>query len=253
MEIKESEDRVEKNRNVMNLIWSSIPKEVGFSEETIKYVPTDLIFLYQTGFVDTNLFTLEEWQAAFQHLQQADSNYLITKNEFIKLGKFKYTGNIKAPVDPLKIREGWYEINDWRLFLIRSILPSTTALNAEFLKKGEENAKAKGLIVNGRIKIGKEIKLWLKQILDQHPTPQRLRELGVEKAHQERLKQEVSRSTSPTTQKTTFAKGQKITDVKKKNLDEMLVKRSSIKGSEQTKETISLKDLKKSSVKRPQK
>jgi hypothetical protein len=240
--------RLEFNREVMGKIWSAIPKEPGTPVEMVRYLSTDLKYLYDFGFVDTRAYTYEEWEKAFEDYKQADGTYLFNKDQFIRLGRYKYTGHIKTPLDPLKIREGWYEIDTWRSFLVKNVIPSTTGLTVEFIKEGEKKALAQGLIVKGRIKIGKEVKLWLKQLLDNYPSPLRRREIDVQAAYDKLVAQAAAKSGKPISQKSTFEEGRKASDIKRKGLDEVLVKRTKIAAKAGATETVSLKDLRRKGV-----
>ncbi len=241
---------IEKNKLVMERIWAEIPKEYNlppsFSGEYIRYTHTDPKYLYLTGFVDTKRFKIEEWEAAFADCKQADATFLISKEKFISLGKYKYSGPIKNPLDPMKIREGWYDINAWHEFCVKSILPSTVA-TVEELVQSEKIYKEKGLITNGKILVDKTFKLRLLNVLNNYPSPARHRELAVADIHQKRLAAEAERSQSPIV-KTTFQKGQRLGEKEKKNLSEALLKNSQINPKTTEKpSTLSVKDLKKKS------
>src|SRR4029434_5262550 len=239
----EGDLRLESNREVMAKIWGAIPKEPSTPQEMVRYTLNDIKYLYEYGFVEFRQYSAQDWESAFDEFKQPDGTYLFSKEQFIKLGRYKYTGHIKAPLDPLKIREGWYEIETWRTFLIRNVLPSTTALTQQFLKDGEKRAKEQGLIVKGRVKIGKEVKLWLKQLLDSHPSPLRRRELDVQAHYEKMVAQAEARTATPASQKSVFEAGRKVGDAKKKDLDEVLVKRTKVGPQVAASDTLSLKDL----------
>src|SRR5262249_11840129 len=139
--------------------------------------------------------------------------------------------------------EGWYDLDTWRKFFINSIMPNSSNLTLDIYKQGEEKAEELGLIVNDRIKIGKEEKLWIKQILDNFPSPKRRRELGVKEAYDKITKEPAERAAKPVSQQSTFAMGAKAGDSKKKGLDEALMKRSKVTASARDVQTVSLKDV----------
>jgi hypothetical protein len=155
----------------------------------------------------------------------------------------------------MKVREGWYDIEQWRTFLVRNVLPSTTALTPEFMVEGEKKANEQGLIKNGRIKIGKEVKLWLKQILDNYPSPMRRREISMQKHYDEMVRKAAASGGKSIgqLQKSTFDAGKKVGDAKRKDLDEVLVKRSKVSAQASDKETFSMKDLRKKGVSKSRK
>jgi len=246
----EQDPQIEINRPVMESIWQQVPKEhnlpPAFSGEHIRYLATDPKYLYLTGFVDTKAYTFEDWEVAFQDCRQPDGSYLISKDKFITLGKYKYSGKIKNPLDVMKIREGWYDLNTWHEFCVKSIMPSTS-LTIDHLVQAEKLMKEGGQIVNGRIKIDKAAKLRMKQVLDNYPSPARRRELSVDAIHQQRVAAEVARSSSPVVH-TAYQKGEKVGDRQKKDLKETLLKAAKI-GKKAATETpaVSLKDLRKKS------
>lgn len=246
----EQDANVEKNKGVMESIWASVPKErnlpPGLTGEYIRYASTDPKYLYLSGFVDDKTFTYEEWEAAFEPSKQADNSYLISKAQFLLLGKYKYNGPIKKPLDAMKIREGWYELQAWHEFAVRSVIPSTT-VTVEELVQAEQIMKQKGLIKNGKILIDKHAKLRIKSLIDNYPSPTRLREMSVDVVHQKKVQAEEERSRSAG-QKTSYEKGAKLGAKEKKNLSDTLLKTAQIKPSDSPQpETISLKDLAKAS------
>lgn len=243
MEKSDEELRLEANQELMAKIWNEIPKDPTSNNEMVRYTNDDLHYLYETGFVDSKAYKYEEWEKAFESTKQINGTYLFNKEKFISLGRYKYVGPIKTPLDPLKIREGWYDLEVWRNFIVSAIFPSTSVLTMEKLVEGEKKAKAEGKIVNGRIKVDKEYKLMIKMVIDNFPSPRRRRELGVQAAYEKMVQEAASRSVKPISQKTTYEQGQKVTDVKRKKLDETLVKRSQIAASSSAVETVSLKDL----------
>src|SRR4030095_17045914 len=117
----EKDPEVEKNLPVMEQIWAQVPKEhnipAGLKGEYIRYIQTDPKYLYMTGFVDTRI-SFEEWEGAFQDCRQTGGAYLLSKEKFLSLGKYKYSGPIKKPFDAMKIREGWYDTNTWHEFCV---------------------------------------------------------------------------------------------------------------------------------------
>ena len=243
--------RTERNKPIMEQIWNAVPKEHNlpppFKGDHIRYIATDPKFLYLTGFVDEKLFTLEQWEGAFQDCKQPNNTYLISKDKFLSLGQYKYTGPVKKPLEPMKIREGWYDVDAWHEFCVKSIMPSTT-LSIEHLVQAEKLMKEAGQIVNRRILIDKAAKLRMKKVLDDFPSPSRRRELSIEDHHQKRVEAEVARSKAPASAQTTFAKGEKLGDRDKRSLKETLLKTAKIaKTTKEEAPTLSLKDIRKKS------
>jgi len=190
---------IEKNKPLMEAIWQKMPLEhelpAGMRGEFVRYLATDPKFLYETGFIDTKRHKCEEWEGALQDCKQPDGTYLISKEKFIELGKYKYTGPVNKPFDAMKIKEGWYELPEWHRFLIRSVIPSIS-LPIESLIQAEKHMKVNGQIKKGRILVDKALKLRLKSVLDQFPSPTRRRELAVAEELQKMLDEESARTQS---------------------------------------------------------
>lgn len=254
--MKTDAELIEANRFDMETIWSRCDKETvlppHLKGEHILYIATDPEYLYLSGFVDVENFSLAEWQKAFEAYKQPNGTYLISKEQFIQLGKYKYSGPVKKPLDAMMIREGWYELTDWHAFCVNSILPSTTLLSVDQLIAAENQLKKNGKIVNNRILVDKAAKLRIKQYLDDYPSPIRRREIAVANAYDALVKSESERSKSAQV-KTTFKKGQKLGDKDKKELKETLLKSAQISPSTKKEEvpTLSLKDLRKTSKNKP--
>lgn len=250
----DSEALIEKNRPAMERIWIKIKKEKNLpppynKEDYIRYIATDPRYLYEVGFVYTTQFSFEEWEKAFEPYKQVDGTYLISKNQFIALGKYKAPDLVKKPLDPMKLREGWYDTHSWHEFCVKSVIPSTT-LTVEQLVEAEKKMKDEGQIVDGKILVDKQVKLRLKFMLDNFPSPARRRELAVAEAYENLVQEEITRSQSAVV-KTTFVTGQKVGDTKKKDLKETLMKASKISNNNQEeKPSLSLKDLQKKSTPR---
>lgn len=247
---------IEENRSDMETIWRRSPKEEHLPPhlkgEYVLYLATDPRYLYLSGFVDVKNFSYEEWENAFQNCKQPNGSYLISKDQFIALGKYKYSGPVKKPLDAMKIREGWYKLTDWHEFCVNSILPSTSLLSIDNLILMEKMARDQGKIVGDRIFVDKSDKLRLKQLFDEHPSPVRRREIAVAEAYEELVKSESERSKAAIV-KTTFKKGQKLGDKDKKILKETLLKSAQITSPTNKEEppTLSLKDLRKKATHKP--
>lgn len=248
--MREDDILIEKNRSIMEDIWKRIPKETQLPQslkgEYILYIATDPKYLYMTGFVDTKRYTEEEWIQAFQDSLQNDGTYLISKEKFIRLGKYKYTGPIRKPLDAMKIREGWYDSTQWHEFLVKSVIPSTT-IPPETLVQIEKEMKKTGRYVNGRIQIDKSVKLNIKNLIENYPSPARRREVGVEEAYQKLLEKEAQRSKSPVQEKSKYQSGKKLGEEQKKNLTNVLMKTTHKTMTDEPQNTISIKDLQKKS------
>ncbi len=244
------------NLRAMELIWSQVPKELKNGIEFITYVKTDIPYLYYSGLVDTERYTLKQWEDAFQDCLGEDGRYWVPHEKMLWLGRFRYSKTVSEPFDPLKMRMGQYSIDRlWKIFE-NSIIPSCS-LPKEFLKntfdqmfrqqktpqeifaKELKEIKEKGeglnepeflpihLTTAGKetfIEITRDHLLNLKHLLDTYPSPRRKMETAVYQMRMEKLQQLADVAKQP--QKSAFEAGEDFREKAKKSLKEMLVKAS---------------------------
>lgn len=203
----------------MDYIWSKLPKSrAADGEAYIEYTITDLPYLYHNGFVDTQAYSLDDWLIAFIPFKQDNGSYRLNKEQFLNLRHYRYAGMIRAPFDPLRIREGeWTEEDLWKLYHL-SIKPSST-LSEEQYGTMIATAKKKGRFVEGKFRLDRSFKTRLKQLVEQNPSPLRRLELRVAG---ERKKEE-TRTTQK--EKSKFSVGKTKAESTQKAFSELLTKR----------------------------
>lgn len=155
--------------DVMEYLWDTLPKT---EDGRLNYGEGDIRQLYQLGFVDTEAFTLQEWVGAFEQVRQMDGTYLLNKDEFLALDKYRYKGEIRIPFDAMEINEGKYTDEGLEDLIHASIMPSCGMPMDEQLKFYEAFKKdfrqADGLIL-----MKKPAKQRIKELLDAFPSPLR--------------------------------------------------------------------------------
>lgn len=168
-------------------IWEKVSVQAPDGQRTIRW-PTraDIDYLYDTGFVDTDRFRKEEWLDAFKDSRQKGGSYIITKDQWLAKRPFRFNGPTREPFDPLALREGEWEVEEFERILKERLFPSTT-LSEDLFRKAIDKRGEKA-IVNGKFLVSKTLKLALKQALIFHPSPQRFRELAVSGAREEMKK-----------------------------------------------------------------
>lgn len=272
---------IEINRRAMEFIWSQVPKTVKDGKQYVTYAKTDLPFLYNSGMVDTQRFSFEQWESAFADCLGEDGQYWVDHKKMLFLGFFRYSKRVGEPFDPLKMRTGKYAIDRlWQVFE-RSIIPSTS-LPPHFIKntfdnlfrkhqsfgksfkddleKAKEKAKAEDEesnlpeIVEPNFHFGSEQGkefvvlerdhlLHLKSLIDTYPSPRRKMELSVAELRQSKLQNLAQRASQQ--EKSTFEAGQDFRVKTRKDLKDMLVKASeqARSGRKPKGEPVSIKDM----------
>lgn len=160
--------------DVMEHLWGTIDKtEDG---KFVHYDEIDVHQLYINGFVDAEQFTLNEWMSAFEPFRQADGTFLLNKDNFLALDKYRYKGEIRIPFDAMKINEGKYTDEGLDDLINASIAPSCK-LPPEKLKEFFDTLKKDFRQADGLILIKADAKTRIKTLLDNNPSPLRNLEL----------------------------------------------------------------------------
>ncbi len=274
---KQKDPLVQVNLRAMEFIWTQVPKEVKDGVEYAVYVETDLPFLYNSGMVDTERFTLDDWKKAFEDARGTDGRYWVNHEKMLSLGHFRFHRVVREPFDPLKIKTGKYTPERlWKLFET-SILPSTSLpkhmikniFDSLYLKhksfsktfaKDLEKAKERGEKVDLNLQptiqfskeggkeyivIDRDTLINLKALLDNMPSPRRKLEMSVNKLRMDALQKLSEAATKP--QESTFEAGKDFRKTTQKDLKDMLVKASDRAegGRKLTGEVINVGDVQK--------
>lgn len=159
--------------DVMSYLWETMDKT---SEGNIRYALEDVDALWHMGFVDTESITLETWRSVFEPFRQADGTFHVNRDGFLALEKYRYQGEIHVPFDASLINEGRYTDEGLADLFRHSIRPSVNLDNASF-NTFLETLKTDCREAGGLIRIGKDAKLRIKQLIDRSPSPLRNLEL----------------------------------------------------------------------------
>ncbi len=143
----------------------------------------DLVYLYNTGFVDTDKFSLDKWIQAFRESRQRDGSYSLTHEQWLDKVTYRYNEKVEAPFDIMAIREGEWTESEWKDFVKEKIMPETIFTYDQFLKGFEEGKKA-GKLKNGMVIVTQELKQTWLQAINKNPSPQRHRALAVHRIRQ---------------------------------------------------------------------
>jgi len=160
--------------DVMEHLWSTIDKTPD--GKYVHYDEIDVHQLYINGFVDAQQFTLKEWMSAFEPFRQPDGTFLLNKDNFLALDRYRYKGEVRIPFDAMKINEGKYTDDGLDDLINASIVPSCN-LPQQKLKEFFETLKKDFRQADGLILIKTDAKTRIKTLLDNNPSPLRNLEL----------------------------------------------------------------------------
>ncbi|HBF13415.1 MAG TPA: hypothetical protein DDW49_08555 [Deltaproteobacteria bacterium] len=166
----------------MEYIWERIPKT---KDGLIHYLPGDIPYLYENGFVDTGRVTPQQWIQAFESYKQADGSYLLSKEKFLSLRVFRYEGPLFEPFDPYKVREGEWTDAQLKILYDQSIRPSTVVPEDVFWNSVAA-LKKQGLVKNGNLWADATTKKQLAYLVERFPSPRRRLEKEVNRLRKER-------------------------------------------------------------------
>jgi len=159
---------------VMDYLWDTLEKTADGKH--INYTIYDVDLLWKMGFVDTEQFPLDEWKQVFEPYRQSDGTFLLDKDAFFALDKYRYKGEIHIPFDAMKINEGLYTDEGLQELIDQSIAPSSS-LTKENLKAYFDTLKETYRTPEGYVKIAKEAKRQIRDMIDRNPSPLRNLEL----------------------------------------------------------------------------
>ena len=180
---------MKKDDDAMELLWKQLATKDKKGHFYITFNgKQDLEDMYQTGFVDTDKYSLTQWIEVFKTSLRSDGRYFITKEEWLKKKPYRYDGSVDDPFNPMTIREGEWSEDDFKKLIKIKIIPNSS-LNPQKFKIDREVAKKQNRYVDGKFIVNKLWKVSMKSILDQHPSPKRVREIQVAEAVQ-RLKEQ---------------------------------------------------------------
>lgn len=156
--------------DVMEHLWETLDKTEDGSH--LRYTTVDIEQLWWMGFVDTDKIELDHWIAVFEPYRQEDGSFLLSKDDFIALDKYRYKGEIKIPFDAMLINEGRYTDEGLDDLVNVSIAPSCN-LPPDKLKEFFDAIKKDFKGSDSLILIKKPAKERVKALLDSHPSPLR--------------------------------------------------------------------------------
>lgn len=204
----------------MKEIWEKVAKKGADGKKYITYAGDyDLEYLYNTGFVDTSKYTLEEWKVAFAESRQPNGSYKLNEKQWMEKQKYHYEGPIDTPFDPATVREGDYTREQLADFFKEFVLPHTV-IKPEQLEKIMGAYAEKGRFKEGLLHIDAPFKEELRQLLDTYASPLRRLQIDVQKARKK--KKVVLQETQVEAQSSAFKKDPAASKLTSSRLDELV-------------------------------
>jgi hypothetical protein len=154
----------------MEYLWDTLEKTPD--GKGLRYNIYDVEMLWRMGFVDTKQFSMEEWRQVFEPYRQEDGTFLLSKDAFFALDKYRYKGEIHIPFDAMRINEGLYTDVGLNELVEASIEPSCS-LSREELQKFFDDLKNEFRTPDNLIKIGPEAKMKIRDMINRNPSPLR--------------------------------------------------------------------------------
>lgn len=164
----------------MEYIWEKTAKLVDpGGQKIIHYTNNEeLAYLYDSGFVDTAKFTIEQWRAAYADSLQPDGSYKVTHNQWLAKRPFRYNGPIPTPFDPLKLPDGDISRDEMTALVKKEIVPATPLKETQ-IPQFVDALALRYLSKEGKFMVGAGLKKELAWLLENHPSPFRRLQLRV--------------------------------------------------------------------------
>lgn len=200
----------------------------------------DLGFLYISGFVDIKKYNFQEWINAFASSRQKDGSYLISHDQWVEKKKFRYSGPVGVPFDPMTIKEEEYSEQEFIELLKTKVIPNTI-FDQSAIPRIVAEFKLQKKIQNGKIGVDKALKKMILDTVNDHPSPLRVLQVMVDTM---RRKKGLGKSFSQfDLQKSQFSAGRTAQEIAKARLAEIAREIQRAETPVPEGPTVSLKDL----------
>ncbi|QQR80567.1 MAG: hypothetical protein IPJ69_14980 [Deltaproteobacteria bacterium] len=223
--------------------WNKVSKPTKDGKRFITFKSVqDLMFLYATGFVDTQKYSFEQWLNAFTSSRQSNGSYLVSKEQWLEKKKYHYSGPVNPPFDPMTIEEKEYTEQEITKLLTQDLIPATS-FDKSYVPQVINNLKAQGRLINGKFKIDQNVKKYLTEVIKQYPSPLRVLQVTVHKLLKAK-KGDVA-SAKEELQKSSFFAGASAQQIASSRLSNMVGNAKTTAPIPEEGAGISLKDLRK--------
>lgn len=229
-------------------IWNKIAEKDSSGNLIIRYESEeDIIFLYSSGFVDAEKFSLDDWVDAFKESRQQDGSYHVTHPQWLDKQKYYYAGPILEPFNALKIPEREYT-TDELIDLFKTCIVPSSQMSEDKIPILLQEYEKQGLLKDGKFQMTMKQKKDLHDSIKQFPSPLHVLEVNVERMQQGATEPTVTEVSGA--RDSQFVHGASASKTATAQLESLLGGKTKPAPSLEGKETVSLKDLQKRSVKR---
>ncbi len=232
-------------------IWDKVAKPDGSGQRVILYESVDdLVFIYASGFVDGEKYTLEKWIQAFEPSRKEDKSYRVSYKQWMDKERFYYTGPVRFPFDPLKIPEKEYDKEEL-IDLFKSCIVSSSQATPEKIPLFIKDYEMRGLFKNGVLLMTKELKNELNAFVARFPSPLRVLEVNVQKLIRGSAAQETADAGSQ--MRSQYSEGSSKVKTAKAQLEGIMsgrLREQGQKGNADEAKSPAVKDLQKQAVKK---
>jgi len=171
---------LEKSQKILKAMWDKVakPSADGKRQIVIKN-QKDLEYHYWTGFVDDEIFSLQDWVEAFKDSLLPNGMYLINEAQWLDKAKYHYSGPIHPPYDPMTIREGEWSEEELHELVWEKIKPNVYFSKEDFEKIIAESRKSIPKTSEGKFLISPELKKDWTEFINTYASPRRMLQIGV--------------------------------------------------------------------------
>jgi len=160
-------------------IWERVSKDPGDGVRVITFATeNDLNFLYASGFVDAEKYTMEQWLKSFDECKQKDESYIVTNKQWMAKEAMHYTGPVREPFNPLNLPEEELTEAQFVTMLKQCIIPSSQA-TVEKIPVILKDFKDQEFFKDGKIMVTTKVKNELNIFLAMYPSPLRVLEFKI--------------------------------------------------------------------------
>jgi hypothetical protein len=232
-------------QEAMLYIWNKMPKcNDGLN---IRYIPGDLKYLYENGFVDSRRYTVEEWLKAFTPFKQANDTYLLTKKHFIALHVYRdFTPVVNF--DARALKDGPWSDKALQALYRKYIVPVSDLKKMSFWTYINSLKESGHTDKKGELLFNKHSKSSLNNLIAEYPSPRKKLEREAKRIKYVKQKQIEKRVNNR--DKSDFSVGENITETTKTSLEHLESihtdpKPQTMKNEEPTEDQIDVKSLRK--------